>query len=132
MNVLVYGNIDWGIQKGKLKNALNEKWKKLHGFSISINIANFEVFVRTKKVDLKPLFLEESDFEYPPHDYSDFLSSSIFFLDIFSVDTSVAREMSCRILDHIFGSLVCRLGLNQSSRVSVFKEFERFEITVFV
>ena len=40
----------------------------------------------------------------------------------------MAKEMSCRILDHIFGSLVCRLGLNQSSRVSVFKGFERFEM----
>ena len=95
--------------------------KKTTWISFSIDIANFEAFLLTKKVDLKPLFSEEcrnsrpeSDFEYPPHDYSDFLSSSIFFLDIFSVDTSVAREMSCRILDHIFGSLVCRLGLNQS------------------
>ena len=31
--------------KGKIKVALNEKRKKLHGFSFSINIANFEAFL---------------------------------------------------------------------------------------
>ena len=36
-----YLDIDQGIHKGKLKNALNEKLKKLHGFSFSINMANF-------------------------------------------------------------------------------------------
>ena len=34
-----------GIHKGKMKVALYEKWKKLHGFSFSINIANFEAFL---------------------------------------------------------------------------------------
>ena len=33
-------DIDWGIHKVKLKNALNEKRKKLCGFSFSINMAN--------------------------------------------------------------------------------------------
>ena len=42
MNVKV---IILGIHKGKLKVALNEKRKKLHGFSFSINIANFEAFL---------------------------------------------------------------------------------------
>ena len=40
-----YVNIDQGIHKGKMKVALNEKRKKLHGFSFSINIANFEAFL---------------------------------------------------------------------------------------
>ena len=38
-------DIDQGIHKGKMKVALNEKRKKLHGFSFSINIANFEAFL---------------------------------------------------------------------------------------
>ena len=59
MNAPVYVDIDQGIHKVKLKVALNEKRKKLHGFSFSINIANFEAFCQTKKVDLKPLFSEE-------------------------------------------------------------------------
>ena len=59
MNALVYVNIDRGIHKVKVKNALNEKRKKLHGFSFSINMANFEAFGRTKKVDLKPLFSKQ-------------------------------------------------------------------------
>ena len=59
MNALIYVNIDQGIHKVKLKNAPNEKQKKLRGFSFSINIANFEAFLWTKKVDLKPLFSEE-------------------------------------------------------------------------
>ena len=33
------------IHKGKIKVALNEKQKKLHGFSFSINIVNFEAFL---------------------------------------------------------------------------------------
>ena len=38
MNALLYVDIDQGIHKGKMKVALNEKGKKLHGFSFSINI----------------------------------------------------------------------------------------------
>ena len=64
MNAPVYVDIDQGIHKGKLKNALNEKQKKLHGFSFSINIANFEAFLWTKKVDPKPLFSEEFSSKY--------------------------------------------------------------------
>ena len=41
MNALVYVDIDQGIYKVKLKVALNEKQKKLRGFSFSINMANF-------------------------------------------------------------------------------------------
>ena len=37
--------LDQGIHKGKFKVALNEKRKKLHGFSFSVNIANFEAFL---------------------------------------------------------------------------------------
>ena len=60
MNALVYVDIDRGIHKGKLKNALNEKLKKLHGFSLSINIANFEAFRWTKKL-ISNLFFLKSD-----------------------------------------------------------------------
>ena len=60
MNALVYVDIDRGIHKGKLKNALNEKRKKLLGFSFSINMANFEAFCRTKKL-ISNLFFLKSD-----------------------------------------------------------------------
>ena len=58
MNALVYVNIDRGIHKVKLKNALNEKQKKLRGFSFSINMANFEAFCRTKKLISNLFFLK--------------------------------------------------------------------------
>ena len=58
MNALDYVNIDRGIHKGKLKNALNEKRKKLRGFSFSINMANFEAFRRTKKLISNLFFLK--------------------------------------------------------------------------
>ena len=58
MNALVYVDIDQGIYKGKLKNALNEKRKKLFGFSFSINIANFEAFLWTKKLISNLFFLK--------------------------------------------------------------------------
>ena len=45
MNVLDYVNINQGIHKGKMNVARNEKRKKLHVFSFSINIANFEAFL---------------------------------------------------------------------------------------
>ena len=45
INALVYVAIDWGIHKGKMKVARNEKRKKLSGFSLSINIAIFEAFL---------------------------------------------------------------------------------------
>ena len=38
-------DIDQGIHKGKMKVALDEKRKKVHGFSFSINIAHFEAFL---------------------------------------------------------------------------------------
>ena len=60
MNALVYVDIDRGIHKGKLKNALNEKRKKLHGFSFSIIMANFEAFPRNKKLSSN-IFLLKSD-----------------------------------------------------------------------
>ena len=58
MNALVYVDIDQGIHKGKLKVALNEKRKKLRGFSFSINIANFEAFLSVFKLTKNPLFLK--------------------------------------------------------------------------
>ena len=46
------------IHKVKLKNAWNEKRKKLRRFSFSINIANFEAFRRTKKLISNLFFLK--------------------------------------------------------------------------
>ena len=60
MNALVYIDIDLGIHKVKLKNALNEKRNKLHGFSFSINMANFEAFHQKKKL-ISNLFFLKSD-----------------------------------------------------------------------
>ena len=48
------------IHKGKLKNALNEKQKKLRGLSFSINMANFEAFCQNKKLSAKLLFLKSA------------------------------------------------------------------------
>ena len=56
MNALVYVNIDQGIYKGKMNVALNEKRKKLRGFSFSINIANFEAFLSVFRLTKNPLF----------------------------------------------------------------------------
>ena len=47
----------------KNKVARNEKRKKLHGFSFSINIANFEAFLLVFELTKNSLFLK-SDFEY--------------------------------------------------------------------
>ena len=58
MNAPVYVNIDQGIHKVKLKNTLNEKRKKLRGFSFSINMANFEALRRTKKLISNLFFLK--------------------------------------------------------------------------
>ena len=58
MNALVYVDIDQGIYKVKLKVALNEKQKKLHGFSFSINMANFEAFWGVKKLSANLSFLK--------------------------------------------------------------------------
>ena len=55
---LVYVDIDQGIHKGKIKVALNEKRKKLRGFSFSKNIANFEAFLSVFKLNKNPLFLK--------------------------------------------------------------------------
>ena len=58
MNALVYVDIDQGIHKGKIKVALNEKRKKLWGFSFSINIANFEAFLSRIKLTKNLLFFK--------------------------------------------------------------------------
>ena len=61
MTALVYVDIDQGIHKGEMKVALNEKRKKLRGFSFSINIANFEAFLLVFKLTKNPLFLKSVD-----------------------------------------------------------------------
>ena len=53
-----YVDIDQGIYKVKLKVALNEKRKKLHGFSFSINMANSEAFWGVKKLSANLSFLK--------------------------------------------------------------------------
>ena len=58
MNALVYVDIDQGIYKGKMKVALNEKRKKLRGFSFSINIAKFEAFLSVFKLTKNIFFLK--------------------------------------------------------------------------
>ena len=58
INALVYVDIDQGIHKVKLKVALNGKQKKLHGFSFSINMANFEGFYKNKKLSSNLFFLK--------------------------------------------------------------------------
>ena len=58
MNALVYVNIDQGIHKVKLKVARKEKQKKLHGFSFSINMANFEAFHWNKKWSSNLFFMK--------------------------------------------------------------------------
>ena len=51
-------DIDQGIYKVEFKVALNEKRKKLHGFSFSINMANSEAFWGVKKLSAKLSFLK--------------------------------------------------------------------------
>ena len=58
MNALVYVDIDRGIHKVKLKNALNEKQKTMWVFFF-YKYGKFWSILRDKKVDLKPLFSEE-------------------------------------------------------------------------
>ena len=77
MNALVYVDIDRVIHKGKLKNALNEKRKKLRGFSFSINMANFEAFCRTKKL-ISNLFFLKSVYSSLPLDWPYFRNIKIF------------------------------------------------------
>ena len=54
-------DIDQDIHKGKMKVALNEKRKKLHGFSFSINIANFEAFLLVFKLTKNLFFLKSAN-----------------------------------------------------------------------
>ena len=58
MKVLVYVNIEQGNYKVKLKIAQNEKRKKLRGFSLSINMANFEAFRQVISSSIRLLFLK--------------------------------------------------------------------------
>ena len=47
-----------------MKIALNEKRKKLRGFSFSINIANFEAFLSVFMLTKNPLFLKQPLINY--------------------------------------------------------------------
>ena len=72
-------DIDQGIHKAKMKVALNEKWKKLCGFSFSINIANFEAFLLVFKLTKNLLFLKSALIVSSL--LSDFLSDHLRFRD---------------------------------------------------
>ena len=56
MNALVFNDIDQGIHKIKIKITQNEEPQKIHGFSLYINVANFEVFLRTLNFRANHLF----------------------------------------------------------------------------
>ena len=88
MNAPVYVDIDQGIHKGKLKVALNEKRKKLHGFSFSINIANFEAFRWTKKLISNLFFLKSV------------LHSLRFILNIMAAEECLKI---CHLFENFFG-----------------------------
>ena len=79
MNAPVYVDIDQGIHKVKVKVALNEKRKKLRGFSFSINMANFEAFCWTKKL-ISNLFFLKSDSISKPHDQAPMIPPRSFTL----------------------------------------------------
>ena len=76
--------------RGKFKVALNEKRKKLHGFSFSINIANFEAFLQRIKLTKNLLFLkrvtkrstlqEKLHLEFSPHTFTD---NSVYIRQVF-------------------------------------------------
>ena len=68
MNALVYVNIDQ-----KLRNARNEKRKKLHGFSYTKNMANFEVFL--SRIELSANLLLMRSEVCNPHDITQILPS---------------------------------------------------------
>ena len=53
-------DINRGIHRVKLKNALNENRKKLRRFSFSINMTNYETFCRTKKLISNLFFLKSN------------------------------------------------------------------------
>ena len=108
MNAPVYVDIDQGIHKGKLKNALNEKRKKLRGFSFSINMANFEAFCRTKK-----------------------LISNLFFLKSEYVHVGPTQVKCRHLISSIFYVRNFRHFLEMLEFTSLFKK-KRFEINFFV
>ena len=56
MSALVFHDIDQGIHKIKIQMTQNEKPQKIHGFSIYINIANFEAFLQTLNLRANHLF----------------------------------------------------------------------------
>ena len=59
-----------------MKVALNEKRKKLHGFSFSINMANFEAFWGVKKLSANLSFLTCDEY-YDIYDYDDQITDQI-------------------------------------------------------
>ena len=81
-------DIDQGIHKGKMKVALNEKRKKLRGFSFSINVANFEAFLLVFKLTKNLFFLKSVTRNNPqvnvnkPHCFIFYLLDNLYFVNL--------------------------------------------------
>ena len=91
MNALVYVNIDRGIHKGKLKNALNEKRKNdsVDFLFITKNIANFEAFPWNIKLSACLLFLKSVVCEMFEANNLIFTTSYSYFSDAISTATKL-------------------------------------------
>ena len=70
MNALVYIDIEQGIHKRKSKVAWIEKRKKLHGFSYSKNIVNFESFCWNFSLSGNPIISEDGIIIFSPISYN--------------------------------------------------------------
>ena len=77
----IFIDINQGIHMWKHKVALNEKRKKLCGFSLSINIANFEAFCWTKKM-ISNLFFLKSVVIIPSLNHLNYLIIEVNLVDI--------------------------------------------------
>ena len=101
-------DIDQGIHKGKMKVALNEKQKKLCGFSFSINIANFEALLLVFKLTKNLFFWRVQCVFYTKveliskstltHFFKIFLANIWNFLKLFIIMLSLL--MSAKICFH--------------------------------
>ena len=112
MNAPVYVDIDQGIHKGKLKVARNEKRKKLHGFSFSINIANFEAFRWTKKL-ISNLFFLKSVVLISPSTLWVILfkrGANCYFHLSFKGGPYGLQVTCCHVVHRIFFCIMCVVG----------------------
>ena len=105
MNALVYVDIDQGIYKVKLKVALNEKRKKLRGFSFSINMANFEAFCWTKKLTSNLFFLK-SDYVFE-FDFLILKIRVVFLKNLYSIHSKKKSMVVIREFAYHFSPGTC-------------------------